>query len=71
MEFIGQINGDEAIAAPRLKDAQLTDDEIKDCYIEVIKLMRRLFIECKLVHADLSEYNLLYTNNELWLIDVS
>jgi len=33
--------------------------------------MRQLFTECKLVHADLSEYNMLYNKGELWIIDVS
>lgn len=33
--------------------------------------MRKLFQECKLVHADLSEYNMLYNNGEIWVIDVS
>jgi len=33
--------------------------------------MRTLFHECKLVHADLSEYNMLYKNKTLYIIDVS
>ena len=33
--------------------------------------MRRLYQRCKLVHADLSEYNLLYYKDEVWVIDVS
>jgi RIO kinase 1 len=33
--------------------------------------MRTLFHSCKLVHADLSEYNILYHNSELYIIDVS
>jgi len=30
-----------------------------------------MFHVCKLVHADLSEYNILYHNGHLWIIDVS
>src|SRR5258705_5532153 len=30
-----------------------------------------MFHICKLVHADLSEYNILYHNGHLWIIDVS
>lgn len=33
--------------------------------------MRRMFVDCRLVHGDLSEYNLLYFQNELYIIDVS
>ena len=33
--------------------------------------MRILYQECKLVHADLSEYNLLYWDNKVYIIDVS
>ena len=34
-------------------------------------IVRRLYQRCKLVHADLSEYNLLYHRDEVWVIDVS
>jgi len=33
--------------------------------------VRRMFHVCKLVHADLSEYNILYHEEHLWIIDVS
>ena len=34
-------------------------------------IVRRMYQRCKLVHADLSEYNLLYHKEEVWVIDVS
>lgn len=33
--------------------------------------MRTLYQECKLIHADLSEYNLLYYEDKVYMIDVS
>lgn len=33
--------------------------------------MRLLYQECHLIHADLSEYNLLYYNEKIYVIDVS
>lgn len=33
--------------------------------------MRKIFHVCKLVHADLSEYNIMYHEGHLWIIDVS
>lgn len=39
--------------------------------MELVLIVRRLFHRCKLVHADLSEYNILYHQNHLYIIDVS
>lgn len=30
------------------------------CYAQVLELARVMFLKCHLVHADLSEYNVLY-----------
>ena len=58
-------------ASPRLKDASLPTESITPLYIELVMTVRRMFQVCKLVHADLSEYNILYHEEHLWIIDVS
>lgn len=72
MGFLGDKKG---IPAPRLKDVELigSDSEArwKMLYLQLLGYMRTLYQTCKLVHADLSEYNILYHNDKLWLIDVS
>ncbi|XP_012569159.1 uncharacterized protein [Cicer arietinum] len=67
MEFIGKAGW----AAPRLKDADLSLDKLREGYVEIIIAMRRLYQKCKLVHGDLSEYNILYYEGHLYIIDVS
>lgn len=47
-------------AAPRLKDAEFSEDKARELYLDMIKIMRKLYHQCRLVHADLSEYNILY-----------
>lgn len=69
MSFLGDTKG---WAYPRLRDAGISsDDEWRDLYIQLAGIMRRLYQVCKLVHADLSEYNILYHNQRLYIIDVS
>lgn len=58
-------------ASPRLKDAELPIDKCADLYVELVLIARRMFHQCKLVHADLSEYNILYHEGHLCIIDVS
>ncbi|XP_057972379.1 uncharacterized protein LOC131160580 [Malania oleifera] len=67
MEFIGKAGW----AAPRLKDAALSLDKLREGYVEMIVAMRTLYQKCKLVHGDLSEYNILYFDGHLYIIDVS
>ena len=60
-------------ASPRLKDAELQIplSSYSDLYQELILTVRKMYHECKLVHADLSEYNILYHDSHLYIIDVS
>ncbi|ETI20388.1 hypothetical protein G647_08423 [Cladophialophora carrionii CBS 160.54] len=71
MSFIG--NGKKGKAAPRLKDVEFEDTEAKwrAVYIDVLAYMRIMLQVCKLVHADLSEYNMLYFDDRTYIIDVS
>lgn len=72
MGFLGNSKG---VPAPRLKDVQfdIPDPEAKwrSLYIELLGYMRVMYQTCRLVHADLSEYNLLYHKDRLYMIDVS
>lgn len=69
MSFLGDRKG---WAYPRLRDAGVaSDEEWRDLYIQLLGIMRRLYQVCRLVHADLSEYNILYHNQRLYIIDVS
>lgn len=74
MSFIGK-NG---VPAPKLKDACFIppDDDHPPLdwlrlYTQVVNDVRTLYQKCRLIHADLSEYNLLYMDEKVWMIDVS
>ncbi|KAJ2455765.1 Serine/threonine-protein kinase rio1 [Coemansia sp. RSA 2336] len=68
MEFLGSQDG---WAYPRLKDAQIPMHRFPRLYYQLVRDMRILYNVCKLVHADLSEYNILYHAKKLYIIDVS
>lgn len=68
MTFIGS-NG---IAARKLKDIEWIDQEIiYDTFLQVKEAMIKMFSDCNLVHGDLSEFNILYHENDVYIIDVS
>ncbi|CAK9236508.1 unnamed protein product [Sphagnum troendelagicum] len=67
MSFIGK----DGWAAPRLKDASISQSKMCECYVEMVLIMRKMYQKCKLVHSDLSEYNILYYEGHLYIIDVS
>ncbi|KAF7346376.1 Serine/threonine-protein kinase RIO1 [Mycena sanguinolenta] len=68
MTFLGSPEG---WASPRLKDAELPAEAAAPLYEELLLAVRTLFHQCRLVHADLSEYNILYHEEHLHIIDVS
>lgn len=75
MSFLGNKKG---WPAPRLRDVDFqlpTEEENaakwRECYIQLLGYMRVMYQTCRLVHGDLSEYNLMYHQNRIFVIDVS
>ncbi|KAJ5489735.1 Serine/threonine-protein kinase RIO1 [Penicillium diatomitis] len=72
MGFLGSSKG---LPAPRLKDVEFDiaepETRWRSLYLELLSYMRVMYQTCRLVHADLSEYNILYHKQKLYIIDVS
>ncbi len=45
--------------------------KMQECYEQSVRIMRTMYHTCKLVHADLSEFNILYHAGSVHFIDVS
>lgn len=60
--------GDEDCIAPRLKDSKIEDPD--EVYGQCVDLITRMYRRACLIHADLSEYNLLYYKKTVFVIDV-
>ncbi|CAH0560722.1 unnamed protein product [Brassicogethes aeneus] len=67
MTFIGK----DGWPAPKLKDVEISQSKSREIYREIVVILWKMYNKCKLVHADLSEYNMLYHNGEIYIIDVS
>uniref|UniRef100_A0A3P8RRF4 Serine/threonine-protein kinase RIO1 n=1 Tax=Amphiprion percula TaxID=161767 RepID=A0A3P8RRF4_AMPPE len=67
MSFIGKEN----MPAPLLKNVSLSESKARELYLQVLQIMRKLFQDARLVHADLSEFNMLYHDGDAYIIDVS
>ena len=65
MEFIGE-NG---VSAPLLRETEVKSP--KRMYNQVLGNMKKLYKKAKLVHGDLSEYNIMIWKNQPVLFDVS
>ena len=61
MEFIGK----DGVPMPQLKDVRLTTVEASHIFNLLVDYMNRLYSRAKLVHADLSEYNILVDMNKM------
>ncbi|ELU05813.1 hypothetical protein CAPTEDRAFT_219307 [Capitella teleta] len=67
LEFLGK----DQKAAPKLKDAELSTAEWQLAYEQVVQDMTCMYQNARLVHGDLSEYNLLWHNERVYFIDVA
>lgn len=67
MTFLGL----DSSPSPQLKEANLSKEQVRLSYIQVLDIMKRMYRECQLVHGDLSEYNLIWHKEQVYVIDVS
>jgi RIO kinase 1 len=63
-----QFLGDTERAAPRLVEARLGASQMRRARTQLLENLRRL-VGAGFVHADLSAYNLLWWEDDVWLID--
>ena len=68
MSFIGDGYDNPA---PKLKDAILTEAELICAYDEVVEIMKKMYRDARLVHADFSEYNILWYHGRCVVIDLA
>ena len=66
MTFIGS----DGRPARKLKETKLSPKKLDECFAQVRAAVKSLYNDCHLVHADLSEYNILYHDKCAWIIDV-
>ncbi|XP_056148752.1 serine/threonine-protein kinase RIO1 [Lampris incognitus] len=67
MSFIGR----DDMPAPLLKNAALSESKARELYLQLLYNMRKMYHDARLVHADLSEFNILYHDGDAYIIDVS
>ncbi|MEM0014472.1 MAG: serine protein kinase RIO [Zestosphaera sp.] len=67
MEFIGE----GGVRAPLLKEAVLTRDEYERMFNSIVEDLRKAYVRARLIHSDLSEYNIMVWNSKHYIIDVS
>jgi RIO kinase 3 len=67
MSFIGK----DSIPAPKLLDANLDKAQLQSAYDQCIQIMKDLYHKCNLVHADFNQFNCLWFEDKVWVVDVS
>ncbi len=65
MEFIGE----EGVSAPLLRETTLQNP--RRVYRQLLTYVKKLYQKAELVHADLSEYNIMIWKSEVVLFDIS
>jgi RIO kinase 1 len=67
MEFIG--DAESGLPAPLLRNIEIPSPV--DTFDQIINMIELSYVSARLVHADLSEYNILWHDNQPLFIDVS
>lgn len=69
MNFVGN----DGWPAPLLKDANISESKSRELYLQCVRIVRDMYWKARLVHADLSEFNILYdgVQDVMTIIDVS
>ena len=67
MQFIGE-NG---VRAPLLHELDPSPAEAENYYKQILDNLARIVCAARLVHADLSEYNIMIWDDKVYIIDVS
>jgi len=65
MEFVG----DDGAAAPKLSEVRLAQVDAQDAFRQIMRDVE-ILLDCRLVHGDLSAYNVLYVAGRTRLIDL-
>lgn len=63
-----ELLGDKSSVAPRLHDVILTIEEAEDAYKDILSSIK-IFWDCGIIHADLSEFNILWWKSKPYIID--
>lgn len=63
--------GSDAKPSPQLRNASLSEEQLRFSYEQVIGIMGRMYKVCDLIHGDLSDYNLIWHDESVYVIDVS
>jgi RIO kinase 1 len=64
-----ELVGDGEDAAPKLRHVELGPDEARTVLERLLRNVE-IFLDCHLVHGDLSAYNVLWHGGKPWVIDV-
>lgn len=67
MGFVGR----GGVRAPLLKEAVLTREEYLRIFYALVEDLRKAYVKARLVHGDLSEYNVMVWEGRHYIIDVS
>jgi len=68
--LVMELVGEGEMPAPQLREVHLDEEEAKKAFDKISVYMSRLYNKANLVHADLSEFNILYHEGEPVIIDM-